>query len=241
VSQPAPDPDTEDFPLARSRWISDLHWVRTGQQSRSQKTQESLLDAAAVLFSEKGVDATSVADVAARAGCSVGAVYHHFRDKKTLLYAVFDRMSEEFRATTREALDPARWEGASIAEILRSYLEFSLEVGRDRPAFKRAALEASRNDPALRQHLAELHTELDRGVTALLLARRDEIGHPDPALATGFVLDQFGSMLRTRLDEILMPTQLANRSDDAFVREALRSACAYLELDAAAAERGPSR
>jgi AcrR family transcriptional regulator len=217
--------------LARSRWISGLHWVRTGQQSRSQKTQESLLDAAAILFSEKGVDATSVADVAARAGCSVGSVYHHFRDKKTLLYAVFDRMTEELRATTREALDPARWEGASIADILRGYLEFSLEIGRQRPAFKRAGFEASRSDPALREHLAELHSELDQGLTKLLLGRRDEIGHPDPVLAIGFVLDQIASTLKTRLDASLMPTQLASRSDEEFVCEALRAACAYLQLE----------
>jgi AcrR family transcriptional regulator len=217
--------------LARSRWISDLHWVRIGQQSRSQKTQESLLEAAAALFSEKGADATSVADVGARAGCSVGALYHHFRDKKALLYAVFDRMSEELRATTRDAVDPARWEGASIADILRSYLEFSLEVGRDRPVFKRAGQEASRSDPALREHLAELRSELYQGLTELLLARRDAIGHPDPVLATGFVLDQLGSMLQTRLNEFLLPTQLVNRSDEEFVREALRSACAYLQVE----------
>jgi AcrR family transcriptional regulator len=217
--------------LARSRWISDLHWVRKGQQSRSKRTQESLLDAAAVLFSEKGVDTTSVVDVAERAGCSVGSLYHHFRDKKALLYAVFDRMGEQFRSTTREAVDPARWEGASIADLLRGYLEFSLEVGRERPVFKRAGLEASRNDPALREHLAELSSELDRGLTDLLLARRDAIGHPDPVLATGFVLDQLGSMLRTRLDEILMPTQLATRSDEEFAREALRSVCAYLQVE----------
>lgn len=217
--------------MPRSRWISDLHWVRTGQQSRSQRTQESLLEAAATLFAEKGVEATSVADVAAAAGCSVGSVYHHFRDKKALLYAVFDRMSQELRATTQVAVDPARWEGASVSDILRGYLEFSLEVGRDRPSFKRAGREASRSDPVLREHLAAMHSELDREIAGLLLARRDEIGHPDPVLATGFVLDQLGSMLRTRLDETLMPTQLANRADEDFVREALRSACAYLQTD----------
>ena len=45
------------------------------------------------------------------------------------------------------------------------------------------------------------------------------------------MLDQIGSMLRTRLDETLMPTQLANRSDEDFVREAPRSACAYLQVE----------
>lgn len=226
--------------MTRSRWISDLHWVRPGQQSRSQKTQESLLDAAEALFSEKGAEATSVADVAARAGCSVGAVYHHFRDKKALLYAVFERMSEELRATTRDALDPDRWEGASIADLLRGYLEFSLEIGRERPTFKRAGIEASRADPALRAHYAELRSELYEGLTELILARRDEIGHPDPVLATAFVLDELGSMVQTRLDELLLPTQLANRSDEEFVREMLRSACAYLGLERPADAEGPA-
>lgn len=217
--------------MARSRWISDLHWVRPGQQSRSQKTQESLLDAAELLFSEKGADATSVADVAARAGCSVGAVYHHFRDKKALRHALFDRMTEQLRATTRDALDPARWQGASIADMLQGYLEFALEMGRERPAAKRAGLEAARNDPMLLERYARLRSELYEGLTRLLLARRDEVGHPDPVLALGFVLDQLGSMLQTRLDEMLLPTQLANRSDEDFAREALRSACAYLEVE----------
>lgn len=216
--------------MARSRWISDLHWVRPGQQSRSQRTQEALLDAAEALFAEKGADATSVADVAARAGCSVGAVYHHFRDKKALRYALFGRMSDQLRATTRDAVDPARWEGASIADILQAYLQFSLETGRERPAAKRAGLEASRNDPALGEQLAELRTELNDGLMALVLARRAEMGHPHPELAAGFVLDQLAAMLHMRLEETILHTQLANRSDDEFAREALRSACAYLQI-----------
>lgn len=217
--------------MARGRRISDLHWVRTGQQPRSQRTQESLLEAAATLFADKGVDATSVADVAGRAGCSVGSVYHHFRDKQTLLHAVFARMSEEFRATTREAVDPARWADASLADLLRAYLTFSLELGRERPVFKRAGLELSRTDPALRDHFTELRIELYEGLAALLLARRDEIGHPDPPVAVGFVLDQLASLLQTRLDESALPTRLARHPDQVFVREALRSALAYLEVD----------
>jgi len=217
--------------MKRSRWISDLHWVRTGRQSRSQRTQESLLDAAEELFSKQGVEGTSVADVATRAGCSVGAMYHHFRDKKALLYALFDRFGEQFRATTREAVDPARWEGASIVDVLRGYLEFSLEVGRERPGFQRAGLEASLRDPALREHLENVRSELGRGLAALLSARRDEIKHPDPELATGFALDQLAAMLRIRLDPALMQTQLDARSDDEFIREALCSVRSYLRLE----------
>ena len=216
--------------MPKSRFISDLHWVREGQQTRSQKTQEALLDAAEALFSEQGADATSVADVAKRAGCSVGAVYHHFRDKKALLYALFDRMSEYKSATAREALDPKRWEGASVADILHAYLEFSLATARERPAFKRAGLEASRNDPALLKHLADLHRDTNKGLTKLLLARKTEIGHQDPQLAIGFVLDQLGSMMKTRLDNILMPTELSSTADEQFIAETMRSVCTYLQV-----------
>ena len=43
----------------KSRWISDLHWVRAGQQTRSQRTQESLLEAAEELFRDLVEDAGS--------------------------------------------------------------------------------------------------------------------------------------------------------------------------------------
>ena len=217
--------------MTRSPWISDLHWVRTGRQTRSQKTQESLLDAAEALFAEKGSEAASVADVAARAGCSVGALYHHFRDKRALLYALLDRMTEQFRATTTDAVDPARWKGASIADILLGYLAFSLEMGRKRPGFQRAGLEAALRDPELRDQLAAVKIELEHGLTELILARREEIGHPDPLLATAFVLDQLGSMLKARLEGVLMPRQLESRSDPDFMREALRSVCGYLHIE----------
>jgi AcrR family transcriptional regulator len=217
--------------VARSRWIKDLRWVRPSRQTRSRKTQEGLLDAAEELFSEKGLDATSVADIAQHAGSSVGAVYHHFRDKNALLFALLERSGEEYRATTREAVEPARWEGASIVDILRGYLEFSLEVARTRPGLGRAILEAVLREPGLREQQRELNGELMARLNELLRARRSEIGHPDPELAIGFVLDQQSSMLKARIDGLTLRPQLADRNDDEFVGEAVRSACAYLQMD----------
>ena len=58
-----------------------LHWVRPPQQARSQETLNRLLDAAEQLVAEKGFDDTPVAEVARRAGSSVGAFYSRFREK----------------------------------------------------------------------------------------------------------------------------------------------------------------
>ena len=95
-----------------------LRWVRPPQQARSQQTLDRLLDAAEALAAEKGFDDTTVAEVARRAGSSVGAFYTRFKDKDGLLHALYDRYYEQAIATADDALDPARWEGAGIAEIV---------------------------------------------------------------------------------------------------------------------------
>ena len=189
--------------MRKSPWISDLHWVRTARQPRSRRTLGLLLDAAEDLISEKGLDDTAVGDIAARAGCSVGAFYHHFRDKGALIQALLSRLAQEFRDTMRDAVDPARWEGASIAEILEAYLEFSLEAGRERSGLNRAQLVLALRDPAAGAQLLELQHELGRRLADLLLARRDEIGHRDPDRAIDFALEQLRSMLVLRLEQRL--------------------------------------
>ncbi len=56
------------------------------------ETHTALLDAAERVFFEKGVSATTLADVANAAGMTRGAIYWHFKDKSELLAAVFDRV-----------------------------------------------------------------------------------------------------------------------------------------------------
>ena len=216
--------------MSKSPWISDLRWVRTARQPRSRRTLGLLLDAAEVLISEKGIDDLAVGDVAARAGCSVGAFYHHFRDKAALIQALLDRVADEFRETMRAAVDPERWEGASIAEILEAYLQFSLDVGRERAGLRRAQLALTLRDPAAAAQLIALQHELARRLADLTRARRDEIGHAEPERATAFALEQLRSMLILRLEGAALGSQLEALSDADFVREAIASVCAYLQI-----------
>jgi AcrR family transcriptional regulator len=51
-------------------------------------TRERILDSALDLFAERGVVATSIEDVCARSGASVGSVYHHFAGKEGLADAL---------------------------------------------------------------------------------------------------------------------------------------------------------
>jgi len=60
------------------------------QEERKADTRARLLDAAAALFGERGIDAVSVDAVADAAGRTSGALYAHFGSKQGLLLALLD-------------------------------------------------------------------------------------------------------------------------------------------------------
>lgn len=61
------------------------------QEERSERSRTAILDAALDLFSHQGFRATSIRDVAGKAGVSTGSVYHHFRDKEALFTTLLDQ------------------------------------------------------------------------------------------------------------------------------------------------------
>jgi len=71
------------------------------QQERSQKRYQAILDAAAEVFAERGVEAATMQEIAERADTSIGSVYRFFADKQALFQAVVDRVA----ATDRELLE----------------------------------------------------------------------------------------------------------------------------------------
>jgi AcrR family transcriptional regulator len=60
----------------------DLH------KEAAKLTRHRLLVAASECFAKKGYQATTIREIASNAGVTLGALYHHFRDKKELLMTV---------------------------------------------------------------------------------------------------------------------------------------------------------
>lgn len=60
------------------------------QQTKSERSRRQILDAALPLFSHRGYGATSIRDIADKAGLSTGNVYHHFSDKEAIYQALFE-------------------------------------------------------------------------------------------------------------------------------------------------------
>lgn len=63
---------------------------RRSQEERRQATRRALVSAARQEFAENGFAATNTPAIAAKAGVTRGALYHHFADKQALFAAVVE-------------------------------------------------------------------------------------------------------------------------------------------------------
>lgn len=212
-----------------------LQWVRAPRQARSQETLERILDAAEHLVTEKGFEDTTVAEVVSRAGSSVGAFYARFHDKDGLLYALYERYLAQATATADTVLAPAQWEGAGIERIVREVVAFLVAIYREQAGLIRAFVLRNHTDAEFRARRERLSHHIHALLGALLLARRDEIRHPQPERAVVFGLAiVFSTLESSMLFGELRSTELV-LDDDELAAETARAYLAYLGVAAPAA------
>lgn len=92
---------------------------------RKARTRKALLDAGAKLFSEQGVERTTVDEIAEAAGVSVGSLYVHFGSKDSLLLQLIDQALE-----INEQYMQAPKASSPLARVLTAgewYLKFAME------------------------------------------------------------------------------------------------------------------
>ena len=70
----------------------------------TEHTYALLLDAAESVFTEKGVAATTLNDIAVEAGMTRGAIYWHFKDKGELVRAMCERATLPMEAMVNEVM-----------------------------------------------------------------------------------------------------------------------------------------
>jgi len=80
----------------------------SGATPQSAETRERLYAVALRLVAERGYAATTLRDIAAEAGVSVGLLYRYFPNKQAVLLALYDDLSTDF-ATTATTLPKGRW------------------------------------------------------------------------------------------------------------------------------------
>ncbi len=91
--------------------------------------RERILAAALKLFVEQGYFNTNVPDLSRESKCSVGSIYHNFKNKEEVASALYDEGLKAFRKALEQSLQDTTDVAEVIRKSVRSFLIFS-EVNR---------------------------------------------------------------------------------------------------------------
>lgn len=151
------------------------------QQARAKATVDAIVEATGQVLGRRSFKETTTAEVAARAGVSVGSLYQYFPDKQALIAAFIERrLAEDIELMERVA---ARSVGASPVTLLRIVTEEMVALYRRDRALYASVVEIlpwAEETPELREGLARAvgltamhlraHPEVHRGRDPELLA-----------------------------------------------------------------------
>lgn len=200
-------------------------------QARSVASYERLVEAARAVLAQKSFDEATVAEIAARAGLTVGAFYARFEDKESLLGHLEELLFDEMRATVARVAACADRGELRPAELVRGLVVALASLYRGDRAVGRALVLRSCVDPELRERLRRLNRE-NIGRVVRALAASGAIDHPDPAGGLEFALLAERSILRAA---ILFGESFSHDrewSDERVVEETTRMVVRYLGLEA---------
>ena len=79
-----------------------------GRTSQGLETQRRLYETATRLIASRGWEATTLRDIAAEAGVSLGLLYRYFPSKRAVVLALYNELSTEYAAQA-QAIRPGRW------------------------------------------------------------------------------------------------------------------------------------
>ncbi|WP_413105680.1 TetR/AcrR family transcriptional regulator [Streptomyces sp. Inha503] len=151
--------------------------VQGGARHRGTQTRDRLYEAAAALFVERGYEATTMADIAERAGASRRTAFNHFPSKSDIPMLWTRRMADIAVVEATGASD-------EVPERIRAYLHLICEMVQAEPELSRqmmlgwtAALGPIRYESQLLADLTPLLREgqargqVDRGIDVDVAAR----------------------------------------------------------------------
>jgi AcrR family transcriptional regulator len=96
------------------------HPEEATHQSASQSTADAILDAAELLFAEKGFAVVTIKEIAANAGVNVALIYYYHDSKETLYRHVIERFVAELVRTATSRLKAAESPEAAIRAVTQA-------------------------------------------------------------------------------------------------------------------------
>lgn len=91
----------------------------------SRTPRERILAAALKLFVEQGYFNTNVPDLSRESRCSVGSIYHNFKNKEEVAAALYQEGLAAFRKELERSLNPDQDIEAILKDLVKAFLNFS--------------------------------------------------------------------------------------------------------------------
>jgi AcrR family transcriptional regulator len=139
------------------------------QRRHGKQRVAALLEAGAAVIEERGFEAATMAEIAARAGAPIGSLYRFFPNKQAVAEALFDRYSELLDLAFESISDdPAKLSTEAFADALLALL-----VGLHSETKALVVLLDARSDWSARR--SELHDALSRHIARKLKLRNPRL------------------------------------------------------------------
>jgi AcrR family transcriptional regulator len=87
--------------------------------------KQRIMAAALKLFVEQGYFNTNVPDLSRESHCSVGSIYHNFKNKEEIARAVYLEAMSSFRSALYEAVKDKKDIEIAVKTLVKAFLEFS--------------------------------------------------------------------------------------------------------------------
>jgi AcrR family transcriptional regulator len=167
-----------------------------------------ILESASRLFYERGYGATSIRDIAEAVGISSSTMYHHFKNKQDVLYAVVSRFMSDFVDATVPVL---RDSTLTPTERMRRTIRRHIEICDDRrPELLAGNPIRYALNPAQKEHGIKLQTTYHNAVRDTIADGCDtgEFHVQDISITTMAILDMLNG-----IREWFSPTGTLSRAD----------------------------
>lgn len=105
--------------------VVNLASLLKDQDITSYPPRQRILAAALKLFVEQGYFNTNVPDLSRESKCSVGSIYHTFKNKEEVASALYDEGIASFRRALAGSISAGDNPSDLVHTVVRSFLEFS--------------------------------------------------------------------------------------------------------------------
>jgi AcrR family transcriptional regulator len=115
---------------------------RRGKAEQAAATRAALVRVARRFFGARGYGAVPIDEIAGRVGLTVGALYHHFRDKRALFRAVYEDVEGDLAGRIRADIEARATSRTNAWQEVRAGAQAFLDACRDADVQRIVLLEA---------------------------------------------------------------------------------------------------